>query len=291
MGTYTVKQVAAMTGVPETTLRAWERRYQVVSPARTAARYRHYSDDEVTRLKRMAQLVAGGTAASLAAQQVRGRAQPEIPTQRVTDLPGTGDLVDAAAALDSPRLEAVLTDAFSAADFEDVLDAWLFPALTRVGDAWEQGDLDIASEHFVSAAVVRRLAGWFEAQPVADGSPRVLVGLPAGAHHQIATLAFAVCLRRRGIDVGYLSTDVPRPSWLLAVTTARPDACVVGVPTESDAAEAAALADQLAPHTAVYLGGRGSAAVPLCTSTTHLTGSVAGSARDLAESLGGAQPD
>ena len=73
MSAYTVKQVASLTGVPATTLRAWERRYGVVSPARTESRYRHYTDDEVARLRRMADLIADGTPASLAASQVGTR--------------------------------------------------------------------------------------------------------------------------------------------------------------------------------------------------------------------------
>jgi DNA-binding transcriptional MerR regulator len=37
---YTIKQAAQLTGVPEGSLRAWERRYGVVVPHRTQAGYR-----------------------------------------------------------------------------------------------------------------------------------------------------------------------------------------------------------------------------------------------------------
>ena len=42
---YTVKQVSQLTGISTDLLRAWERRYGVVSPRRTASRYRLYGDD------------------------------------------------------------------------------------------------------------------------------------------------------------------------------------------------------------------------------------------------------
>ena len=42
---YTIKQAAARTGVSVPTIRAWERRYGVVGPARTTAGYRLYDDD------------------------------------------------------------------------------------------------------------------------------------------------------------------------------------------------------------------------------------------------------
>ena len=50
---YTIKHAAALTGVPEATLRAWERRYAVVSPHRTAAGYRLYDEDQLDVLRTM----------------------------------------------------------------------------------------------------------------------------------------------------------------------------------------------------------------------------------------------
>ena len=61
---YTVKQVAALTGVAEATLRVWERRYAVVSPSRTPGGYRLYDDSQVEALREMASLVDGGVPAS-----------------------------------------------------------------------------------------------------------------------------------------------------------------------------------------------------------------------------------
>ena len=46
---YPIRAVAKLTGIPIETLRAWERRYDAVTPDRTA-RGRLYSDVEVRRL-------------------------------------------------------------------------------------------------------------------------------------------------------------------------------------------------------------------------------------------------
>ena len=50
---YTIKQAAARTGLNVPTIRAWERRYGVVSPTRTAAGYRLYDGTDVRRLQPM----------------------------------------------------------------------------------------------------------------------------------------------------------------------------------------------------------------------------------------------
>ncbi len=70
---YRIHWVAEQTGVPEATLRAWERRYQVPTPARTPSGYRVYSKQDVDAVKRMRELCEGGMSASEAAQMI---AQP-----------------------------------------------------------------------------------------------------------------------------------------------------------------------------------------------------------------------
>src|SRR5690242_21913275 len=60
-GGYPIRAVARMTGLTVDTLRAWERRYDAVTPGR-GARGRLYTDVHVTRLKQLAALVDRGHA-------------------------------------------------------------------------------------------------------------------------------------------------------------------------------------------------------------------------------------
>ena len=70
---YTIKQAAIRTGLAIPTIRAWERRYGVIDPARTASGYRLYDDEAIERLVAMRQLVeVDGVRPSQAADQVRG---------------------------------------------------------------------------------------------------------------------------------------------------------------------------------------------------------------------------
>lgn len=260
---YTVKQVSELTGVPPATLRAWERRYAVVAPQRSDSRYRLYDEEDVSRLTRMAELVRQGSPASLAADHVRlSMAAPSSAAAAVTapdaPPPPVEDLVRAGQTYDQSLLTALLDDAFARASFEVAVERWLIPALTAVGEAWERGELDVSGEHFVSAAVHRRLAVAFDAAGLNTGAPVALVGLPPGAFHALGALAFAVCLRRLGVDVRFLGADVPTESWTLSVQTLHPAAVVVSVPMPGDARAAAGLVRALAgEESALWLGGRG----------------------------------
>lgn len=200
---YTVKQVSALTGIGPDRLRAWERRYGVVSPARSESRYRLYDDADLARLRMMVELVDSGTSASLAAQQVRPtHADPTISaastpspgsdgrpyatsssTADLSALPSVDALVSPARSLDRSEVEQLLDRAFAAGSFESVMEHWLLPALNALGQAWAEGGIDVAGEHFVSGAVRGRLNRAFDAAGTALDGPVVLVGLPPGALH------------------------------------------------------------------------------------------------------------
>ena len=69
---YTIKEASARSGLPIATIRAWERRYRAVEPARTPSGYRLYDDAAVDRLIAMRQLVeVEGVRPGQAAGQVR----------------------------------------------------------------------------------------------------------------------------------------------------------------------------------------------------------------------------
>ncbi len=253
---YTVKQVAALTGVSEATLRAWERRYGIVAPTRSPGGYRLYDDEHVGRLRRMAALVDAGVPASHAARATLAE-EPAAPGASENPEPD-GDLIDAAASLDPARLHATVAAAFAAAPFEQVADHWLRSQLDRLGRAWASGRLSVAEEHFASAGLLRAMAATFDAAPDDGSGPNVVVGLPPGARHELALFAFATCLRRRGTSVVYLGADVPVDAWERAVADRRARAAVLGVTARREVPKAQAVVDALravTPPVSVWVGG------------------------------------
>lgn len=69
-GRFRINRVAETTGVPEATLRAWERRYQVPKPSRTASGYRLYSQRDVAQVRRMRELCEAGISPADAAREI-----------------------------------------------------------------------------------------------------------------------------------------------------------------------------------------------------------------------------
>ena len=281
---YTIKEAAARSGLPIATIRAWERRYNAVQPARTASGYRLYDDAAVDRLVAMRHLVeVEGVRPSQAADQVR---DDEAAVRRLVDRARndadarptageSGELVttdresvvtfrDAVRRMDLVALESLLDEVLGSQRFERAVEAVVFPALRAVGDDWASGEIDVAHEHAASETVRRRFSRAFDAAGSPGRQVDVLVGLPPGRQHELGALAFAVAARRAGLGVLYLGANVPVESWVAALDRTDARLVVLGVVGREDIALGRAVADGIAdatPQMTVAVGGRGSAEV------------------------------
>ena len=272
---YTIKQAASRTGVPVELLRAWERRYGIVSPERTAGGYRLYDEAALDRIRAMRRLVGEGWAPSVAAAAVLRGDVPAGSEAGASTEPANeptpadaSELIEAfvaaAAALDAQGIEAALDRMLAAGSFELVADRLLLPALVALGQAWADRRLGVAEEHAASHAMLRRLAAAFQAagRPIST-SGAVVVGLPPGCRHELAALAFSVAARRAGLPVLYLGPDLPVEDWAAAVRNVSARAAVIGAPTDGDVGRAAQVATAIreaAPGIVVAFGGRAATA-------------------------------
>jgi DNA-binding transcriptional MerR regulator/methylmalonyl-CoA mutase cobalamin-binding subunit len=260
---YTIKEAATRTGLTVPVLRAWERRYGVVAPVRTPGGYRVYDDAALARLRSMRRLVDEGWSPSTAAAAIKAGTEPvdDIESHGVERPPGrlVGQLVDAAAAIDSSRIERLLDEMFAGGTYERVVDDQLIPALHALGDAWAEGNVSVAGEHVASNAILRRLAASFQASgPGRDQSRPVLVGMAPGAHHELGALIFATALRRHGLPVAYFGADLPLEDWVAAAERKEGRAVVIGAVMPADAAEAVSVAQALRaarPDLLIAFGG------------------------------------
>ncbi len=295
---YTIKQAALRAGVSVALLRAWERRYRVFAPARTASGYRLYDDAAISRARLMRLLVEDGWSPSAAASAVleaeaRGLPAPEPSSARdasgrdraeagaidAAGEPGHGrasghpveaerlvaEFVTAAAALDQARVEKVLDEMFARGSFEQVAADSILPALRALGEAWASGSVGVAAEHAASNAVLRRLAAAFQAASrPAQGEP-VLVGMPPGGRHELGALAFSVVARRSGLPVLYLGPDLPTAEWVRAATESHAVAAVIGAVRAADVSAAEAVAAALHdahPRLLIAFGGAAARQLP-----------------------------
>jgi DNA-binding transcriptional MerR regulator len=298
---YTIKQASRLTGVPEASMRAWERRYRVVVPVRNVSGYRVYDLAAVAALSTMRRLIDTGWSAAEAAKAVRsGEVVAEldevpaparsVPSEQASAVVHMQQFLTAAAQMDTAGIEQSLDDGFALGSFEHVVDSWLFPTLDALGEGWARGEIDVAGEHAASHAVHRRLSAAFDAAGSRSRGAAVVVGLPSGSQHELGALAFATAIRRRGLDVLYLGANVPVGSWETAVRSHGARAAVLAVVTPEDRPAAVTVATRLAALKAAPMvctgGASGADLVPGARTLAPSIGSAAAELDDLTYEAG-----
>src|SRR6186997_2953715 len=98
-----IGELSRRVGVSDHVLRAWETRYGLLKPARSAGGYRLYSEDDELRVRRMLTHLESGLAA---AQAARAAVDEQLPraTRAAADTSSTEDIA-------GPRDGAVAIDA------------------------------------------------------------------------------------------------------------------------------------------------------------------------------------
>ncbi|MGQ0604682.1 MAG: MerR family transcriptional regulator [Anaerolineales bacterium] len=219
---YNIKAVCVETGIRPVTLRAWERRYRLLSPHRTRSNYRLYSERDVAVLRWLKMRVDSGLPISTAANELsemrRAGAWPEpLPTVQklVTTVNNATPpsayamrLYKALSLHDESAASVILKEAYATCDLTTVCNDVLAPCLAAIGDAWQRGELSITTEHYASNYIRGRLMALFHAQPMPRNAPRIFIGCAPSELHDIGSLMLALLLRREGYRVEFLGQDV-----------------------------------------------------------------------------------
>lgn len=213
---YNIKSVAKMLEMPPVTIRAWERRYHVVSPLRSESGHRLYTEQDIEDLRWLKiQTEEKGVNISQAVKMLeKMRAQreivPEVRSQVEHSFEGIRQtLHEALVGLDSEKANSLLDLGFSMFHYEEMFHQVLAPILHRIGEEWERGEIGVGQEHFASNLFLQRLYQFFRVFPVQRTMPKVLALCPEGEQHQIGLMLFSLFLRRNGSDVVYLGADTP----------------------------------------------------------------------------------
>jgi methanogenic corrinoid protein MtbC1 len=227
------------TGVSDSRLRTWERRYGIPKPGRSATGRRLYDENDLAVIRRMAALVTAGVPASEAAgaARVEVRAGQGTPLQAMegrNDDPRMAALVQAAVKYDEGAMVEMIREVVASGGWGGALDEVLFPTLRRVGEYWGAGTLVTANEHFISEVIRRELSAGLSALPNGQGdAPSVLLACAEGDRHDLGLLAVSLLLRLRGIRVTYLGADVPAYELMEAAQRTRSDAICLSAATAS----------------------------------------------------------
>ena len=218
----TIQQVSALLAVPVSTLRSWERRYDVPTTARTTGGHRRYTTRALDELRLMRDEITRGKRAADAAVSARLLLEPPASARRFVDA-----FLDAAQGMDPAGVRMCLDQALGELGLGETIDDVLMPAMRRIGRWWEIGRCDIGHEHLATEAV-RTWLGRFVAFAPRTGVVRpVLLACGPRDSHTLGVEALAALLALGGLVCWQLGARTPTASLVLTARQVRPAAAIV----------------------------------------------------------------
>lgn len=215
---YPMRLVTKMTGLSADTVRAWERRYQAVTPHRTEGNTRRYSSRQIRRLLLLSEATRRGHSISSIARMD----EPTLEDLLAKDRPGIDVLVERAhpdqaemlrlayvgaiARFDGKEGYEILTKAATFLNPEFFLEQVLLPILLEVEQRWSSP----AVGHSQQQIFVHHLHGLVHAAQRTDPGirrARVIVASPESESREMHALVAALFLHRAGLEPIYVGRN------------------------------------------------------------------------------------
>jgi DNA-binding transcriptional MerR regulator len=234
---YSIKAVAHMAGITEPTLRAWEKRYNILAPQRTETGHRRYTKRDIYRVLWLKHRLEEGMSISQAStllltlpetnlfDNIQFELKPERngikPNGRRVGTEGAkGNEVRSFAVLIEELLESfldfdelsadqVIAEAMGLYSPEAVCIEIMQPVLIEIGQRWMLNEATVATEHFASNICRTRLNSILDALPVVKDGPLLLTACGPHEFHEIGIIITTLFLRRYGRRVIHLGQNVP----------------------------------------------------------------------------------
>lgn len=223
-----ISDTESATGVSKELLRMWERRYGFPSPARNAQGDRHYSPEQIEKLRLIRQLQScgfrPGKLMDRPVDELERMLLSQTPHAEDHDIDFKEDLLTALRSHDASRLQEFMHQRLLVSGLHDFVTQFMPAANFIVGDEWQKGQLEIHEEHLyteqVRAVLNVALAGLMEPHP---RSPRVMVCTASREPHTLGILMVEALMRMERLDVTSFGPEMPVKSIVQAAVKHRMD--------------------------------------------------------------------
>lgn len=211
MAIYSIRDLEKLTGIKAHTIRIWEQRYGLITPARTDTNIRYYTDDNLRLLFNIALLNRNGIKISKLAQMT-----PEEITAKgaaiAQNSPNPNAQIDALTLamidLNEGAFEVIFSEYVDAHGFEPAMLELVYPFLDKLRLLWLTNSISPAHEKFVGQIIRRKLMCAVDAAVPRAESPVFLLYSPEAETQELTLLFIQYLLRSRGARVAYLGANV-----------------------------------------------------------------------------------
>ena len=213
-GLLPIRTVSLLTGVNPVTLRAWERRYNLVTPQRTPKGHRLFTDNRMSSASIVSSSCSTRAFLSVMSNPCLSRLPGKAIPSATTD---DGDIwkdhqdkmLNAIERFDEPALDSIYNDALSLYPVDIVNQRLTTPLLRLLGERWKKRETGIAEEHFFSVYLRNKLGTRIHHLNQRSNGPLLLLACLPGELHETGLLFFALAAVNAGYRVLILGANTP----------------------------------------------------------------------------------
>lgn len=223
---YNIKAICKMLGIQPGTLRAWERRYNIVEPIRNKSGHRLYTDEDVAVLRWLLEKVNKGFTIGQAVSLLdKGKINLDLQmepshTNKLEEI--VYQLKKSILTFQENKANQVLDEAFNLFTIEKVVINIIGPVLVDIGYMWEKNEITIAHEHYACQYLRTRIGMIVNNLQIDPFMPKVVAVCGPSERHELGLLMFTLYLRKKGYEVIYLGTGIPTEDLKAVVKEASP---------------------------------------------------------------------
>ncbi|MGD1844649.1 MAG: MerR family transcriptional regulator [Salibacteraceae bacterium] len=268
MANYSIRDLERLSGVKAHTIRIWEQRYGLLTPARTKTNIRTYDDTQLKRLLNVSLLLDQGYKISKVSRFTTSEINEiiqelysntlEHSTDHSLEVKANGlmlSMID----FDEDKFHKIFSTSVIRRGFKAAVVQLIYPFLEKVGVLWSIGELNPAQEHFVSNIIRQKIIVAIDGLDTPKNpEKRHLLFLPEGEYHELGLLIAYYILKANGIHVTYLGQNVPFDDLKQVVQVSKPDVLQTFMVTPVPLSESQDFLDRLAisfPGMPVYMSG------------------------------------
>jgi DNA-binding transcriptional MerR regulator len=236
---FPIRTVSNLTGVNSVTLRAWERRYGLITPHRTPKGHRLYTQSDIDLINQIVQLLERGISIGQVKSHLAqrpGKTETEKSAPKDFWQQSQQRMVNAIVRFNQDALDAVYNDAQALYPVDVVTRRLIIPLLRTLGERWQSAEGSVAEEHFFGSYLRNKLGARFHHQSSRVQGPKLLAACFPGEFHEVGLLLFCLSALDRDYQVVLLGANMPMDELALVTERAACEAIVLSGTAQLDPA-------------------------------------------------------
>lgn len=246
---YTIRQVAEMTGVPENTIRSWERRFGIPQPARSGSNQRRYTERDVETIRSIQASRDRGRTMDQAIQDVTNAEgslpapsqemdaslpPPPPPEGRAVEMASASlaSLIASLTAFDGAEAGAIVAERLWGTTVESVCVDILLPAMREIAEQLAMGSILELQSRYAKGWIRMKLDAALEQSNPEAGRMSIIVAAMHDESAQMESHCLAILFSRAGYRVSWLGGRASVDDVAQAIDALSPDAALLATRSE-----------------------------------------------------------